>query len=230
MKQWLRLTPGRRRLAAGIAVTLVMHGLIVAGVLTMKSTLEPVPSAPVIEIVLETWDVRQSLPVARPIIQKSQMVTREEPAEGVLDFHDAKIILPETETHNLSSDQAAGSDSVPAGETGQGTGDADYWPPGLNPMQEALHFGNYCRGQQSRGEKPHPSCGLDDLASLSEIGPRDPDGVMARKDREQQYRTSPGNAEYWKRVNRSPSNYRVDEPPNPGAYTNPKDQRGMSGR
>ncbi len=210
MQQWLGsklgATPQRRRLAAGIAVTAIAHSLLLVAFLSMKSTLKPLPSTPVIQIMLEDWDVRESLPVARPIIQESRMVTREDLPEGVLDLHEAKIILPEAETHPLtdSTNEEEGGVAPPAG-TGSGPGQGDYWPPGLSPVQEALNFGNYCRGQQSRGETPHPSCGLTDLASLPTLGPRDPDGVMARKDRETRYRNSPGNADYWKRVVRSPS-------------------------
>lgn len=72
---------------------------------------------------------------------------------------------------------------------------------------------------------------MDDLASYAPLGPK-PDerlqAVIAQKDYGLQYKTTPGNSDYWKRVAGMPTDSDLHHcSAQPGAYSNAKDQRVM---
>ncbi|ESQ90635.1 hypothetical protein ABENE_11730 [Asticcacaulis benevestitus DSM 16100 = ATCC BAA-896] len=100
---------------------------------------------------------------------------------------------------------------------------------GRGQVTQSLQNHDWCVATQKAGEPIPADCKMTDLASQPPLGPRpdkDFQAAVAKKDFDLRYKTTPGNDEYWKRVNHAPtSSDRKDDLPKKGAYSNPKDQR-----
>lgn len=104
---------------------------------------------------------------------------------------------------------------------------------GRSGVSQALQNHESCVDLQTRGKPVPPDCHMAALSDMKSLGPKaDPrlQATVAAKEAYQRYKTQPGNTEYWKRVNGSPSpRFEPPEGPQPGAYSNPKDDKIMNG-
>lgn len=109
---------------------------------------------------------------------------------------------------------------------------------GRGSLTQALQNHEYCNTAVAKGKSPPPNCNASGLSGETGLGLVDrPDlkKAAAQRDANLQYKTGSGNAAYWQRVSGSPStgvqpNFRPDDhEPGAGAYSDPKDQRVMSG-
>lgn len=120
-----------------------------------------------------------------------------------------------------------GSLQPPAGLPG-GTG---ILKGGRGQVTQSLQNHDWCVSAQQSGKPLPPDCQMTDLASQKNLGPKpdaDFQAAVAKKDQNLRYKTSAGNAAYWNRVVHVPTAAdQRDQAPQPGAYSNAKDQRGM---
>ncbi|MFT4075380.1 MAG: hypothetical protein QM647_07580 [Asticcacaulis sp.] len=102
---------------------------------------------------------------------------------------------------------------------------------GRGQVTQSLQNHDWCVSAQQSGKPLPPDCQMTDLASQKNLGPKpdaDFQAAVAKKDQNLRYKTSPGNTAYWNRVVHVPTaTDQRDQAPQPGAYSNAKDQRGM---
>ena len=120
-----------------------------------------------------------------------------------------------------------GAMSPPAGlPSGTGT-----LKGGRGQVTQALQNHDWCVATQKSGRPLPADCEMGDLASQKAMGPKPDAGLqaaVAKKDKTLRYKTSAGNDAYWNRVTHVPTAAdQRDQAPQPGAYSNAKDQRNM---
>lgn len=102
---------------------------------------------------------------------------------------------------------------------------------GRGQVTQALQNHDWCVSTQKAGKPLPADCRMSDLAGQKGMGPKPDAGLqaaVAKKDKTLRYKTSPGNDAYWKRVTHVPTAAdQRDQAPQPGAYSNAKDQRNM---
>ncbi|ESQ84508.1 hypothetical protein AEAC466_09150 [Asticcacaulis sp. AC466] len=153
-----------------------------------------------------------------------------------LNLHDAaNVSLPALQAVKPSGLVAApsaggrlGSMGAPAGLP-SGTG---VLKGGRGQVSQALQNHGYCEATRQAGKPIPADCNMTDLAHQPPLGPRpdaDLQAAVREKDTRLRYKSSPGNAEYWQRVNRAPTpnDRHMDDEPKKGAYFNEHDQRIM---
>ncbi len=104
---------------------------------------------------------------------------------------------------------------------------------GRNGVTQALQNHESCIDIQKAGKTPPADCNMAELGQMGGLALK-PDARLqaaaAARDAELRYKTQPGNADYWKRVNAAPqSRYEPSEGGKPGQYSNPKDDRVYNG-
>ncbi|MDV6329622.1 hypothetical protein [Asticcacaulis sp. 201] len=153
-----------------------------------------------------------------------------------LNLHDAaNVNLPALQAVKPSGLEGAppaggrlGSIGAPAGLP-SGTG---VLKGGRGQVSQALQNHGYCEAARQAGKPIPADCNMVDLAHQPPLGPRpdaDLQAAVREKDARLRYKSSPGNAEYWQRVNRAPTpnDRHMDDEPKKGAYSNVHDQRIM---
>jgi hypothetical protein len=192
-----------RQLTVATAIALCVHGLMFFGFAVMRPRVFNLPqlaSAPI-----DLWQVpRIHAPVQRALPKQAP----------------ASPIMPE-EVAETSQATGLKSDSERP--------ETDNITPGR--VAEAMQRHARCVSLQTAG-KPVPSdCHMVDLASQTPLGPKPDEGLqaaVAQKDYALQYRTTPGNSAYWKRVAGLPTDSDLHHcSAQAGAYSNAKDQRVM---
>jgi hypothetical protein len=102
---------------------------------------------------------------------------------------------------------------------------------GRGQVTQALQNHDWCVSTQKSGKPLPADCQMTDLASQKNLGPKPDAGLqaaVAKKDKTLRYKTSAGNDAYWNRVTHVPTAAdQRDQAPQPGAYSNAKDQRNM---
>ena len=168
----------------------------------------------------------------------------------VTDLNVHQAALPSVDTSapapsGLSPDQSrlassppntgqAGGPSGAAGSRGAaGAAALGQLKGGRNGVTQALQNHESCIQIQQKGKTPPKDCNMVALREMPALGLK-PDARLqaaaAARDAELRYKTQPGNAEYWKRVNAGPqSRYEPSEGGKPGQYSNPKDDRVYNG-
>lgn len=138
------------------------------------------------------------------------------------------------DTSRLASSPPAGGQSGAAGSQGAtGAAALGVLKGGRNGVTQALQNHESCVQIQQKGKTPPRDCSMPELGQMTGLGLK-PDARLqaaaAARDAEIRYKTQPGNADYWKRVNAAPqSRYEPPDGPKPGQYSNPKDDRVYNG-
>ncbi len=130
---------------------------------------------------------------------------------------------------------SAGGGAMAGLKNGQGIVGKDM--NGRGSLTQAMQNHDYCNQAVVKGKSPPPNCNMTGLSGQTNLGLIDrPDlkKAAAQRDANLKYKTGTGNSDYWNRVAGSPStgiqpNFRPDDGPQKGAYTDPKDQRVMAG-
>ncbi len=108
---------------------------------------------------------------------------------------------------------------------------------GRGSLTQAMQNHDYCAEARIKGQTPPPNCKMNALTGQADLGlvnRPDLQKAAAARDANLQYKTGSGNSDYWNRVGGGGStgvqpNFRPDDQPRKGAYSNPKDQRVMDG-
>jgi len=138
------------------------------------------------------------------------------------------------DTSHLASSPAAGGQAGAAGTRGAaGAAALGQLRGGRNGVTQALQNHESCVQIQQKGKTPPRDCNMTTLGQQAGLGLK-PDAQLqaaaAARDAELRYKTQPGNADYWKRVNAGPQpRYQPDDTVKPGQYSNDKDDRTRNG-
>ncbi len=198
-----------RQLIMATVIALCVHGLMFVGFAVMRSNMRNLAQPDYAgHLPIELWQT-PSAPVARHMDQSSHgrpagvpVITSDEGAETSLA------------TGVKSDNEALETDSTAQVR-----------------LAQAMQAHARCVSLQTAG-KPVPSaCHMSDLASQTPLGQKPDEGLqaaVAQKDYVLQYKATPGNSAYWKRV----AGTTIDSDlrhcsAQPGAYSNAKDQRVM---
>lgn len=142
---------------------------------------------------------------------------------------------------NAPSGAQANAGGKPGGAPGGGGGGITIGPDGFigkgvkgrGSLTQAMQNHDYCNTTVVKGKTPPPNCDMADLNGRGNLGLIDrPDlkKAAAQRDANLKYKTTPGNSDYWGRVNGSVSpKWQPDDQSRKGAYSDPKDQRVMNG-
>jgi hypothetical protein len=155
------------------------------------------------------------------------------PGANDLDLHETPMpAMPNIAPSGLASDapgKSSGGGVPPAGGTLAGGG----LKGGRSGVSQALINHESCVALQQAGKPIPAGCNMKDLANMKSVGVGDPAGrahygpIVAKKEAYETYKRTPGNADYWKRVNKVPTvQDQVDKAPaTPGTYSNQKERR-----
>jgi hypothetical protein len=174
---------------------------------------------------------------ANPKVASRRDVTDLNVHEAALPAADAAPPAPSglsPDASHLASQPPSGSASGAAGARGAaGAAALGQLKGGRNGVTQALQNHESCVQIQQKGKTPPSDCNMVALGQASPLGLKpDPrlQAAAAARDAELRYKTQPGNADYWKRVNAAPqSRYEPPEGGKPGQYSNPKDDRVYNG-
>ncbi len=174
---------------------------------------------------------------ANPKLANRRDVTDLQVHQAALPSVDASAPAPSglsPDTSHLASSPPAGGQSGATGARGAaGAAALGKLQGGRNGVTQALQNHESCVDIQKKGKTPPPDCNMVALGQMPALGLK-PDARLqaaaAARDAELRYKTQPGNAEYWKRVNAAPqSRYEPPDGSKPGQYSNPKDDRVYNG-
>ncbi len=156
------------------------------------------------------------------------------PGASDLDLHETPMpAMPNIAPSGLASESPGkspgGGGAPPSGGAAAGGG----LKGGRSGVSQALINHESCVALQQAGKPIPPGCNMKDLAGMKSVGVGDPAGrahygpIVAKKEAYENYKRSPGNADYWKRVNKVPTvQDQVDKAPaTPGTYSNQKERR-----
>jgi len=174
---------------------------------------------------------------ANPKVARRRDVTDLNVHEAALPSVDAAPPAPSglsPDASHLASAPPGGGTSGAAGSRGAaGAAALGQLKGGRNGVTQALQNHESCVQIQQKGKTPPRDCNMVALGQMSPLGLKpDPrlQAAAAARDAELRYKTQPGNADYWKRVNAGPqSRYEPPEGGKPGQYSNPKDDRVYNG-
>lgn len=167
-------------------------------------------------------------------IESKSALTARAPGINDLNLHETPMTAaPTIAPSGLASDQpgrSAGEGTPPAaGATGGGL------KGGRSGITQALQNHESCVELQQAGKPIPRNCNMKELAAMKGIGVGDPSGrdhygpIVAKKEAYDKYKRSPGNTDYWKRVNKVPTTKdQVDKAPaSPGTYSNYEERRAI---
>ena len=153
------------------------------------------------------------------------------PGANDLNLHETPMpAMPNIAPSGLASEspgKSPGGGAPPAGGAAAGGG----LKGGRSGVSQALINHESCVALQQAGKPIPPGCNMKDLAGMKSVGVGDPAGrahygpIVAEKEARDNYKRSPGNADYWKRVNTIGKDKFDRNPPAKGAYSDPKDAR-----
>jgi len=173
---------------------------------------------------------------ANPKLAASRDATDLRVHETPLPSVDASAPAPSglsPDTSHLASSPAAGGQPGSGSRAAAGAAALGRLKGGRNGVTQALQNHESCVQIQQTGKTPPRDCDMPALGQVAGLGLK-PDARLqaaaAARDAEVRYKTQPGNADYWKRVNAGPqSRYDPDDTVKPGQYSNDKDDRTRNG-
>jgi hypothetical protein len=175
----------------------------------------------------EELEARQAAPAV--VSNFGDIKLHEAPTTGIQTVVAPSGLTPDG-THLATGAPQAGGGAAGAsgGKTGTGI------KGGRGGLTQALQNDDFCLKAQRDGKPIPADCHMKGLTEMAALSMKLDPHLQKEADAhafQQKYKTTPGNDAYWKRnsVNSRPGSQLGDEDDQAGAYTDPKDQRVLTG-